>query len=135
MFKKMLKNERGLTLIELLAVVVILGIIAAIAVPAIGNVIQDSRVDSVKADAINVLNAASLLEADQGPLAANATWDQDDLDELVDSEIITTYSVSREDNAYVITATVANIGGQTITFTSASKAEINDETDGSFDIN
>ncbi|MEF3303762.1 type II secretion system protein [Paenibacillus sp. GYB003] len=36
-------NEKGLTLVELLAVIVILGVIAAIAVPAIGGVIKNSR--------------------------------------------------------------------------------------------
>ena len=36
--KALLKNEKGLTLIELLAVIVILGIIAAIAVPSIGGI-------------------------------------------------------------------------------------------------
>lgn len=41
--RKMLRNEKGLTLIELLAVVVILGIIAAIAVPSIGKIIDNSK--------------------------------------------------------------------------------------------
>jgi type IV pilus assembly protein PilA len=41
MLKRIIKNERGLTLIELLAVVVILGIISAIAVPSIGGLIEN----------------------------------------------------------------------------------------------
>jgi type IV pilus assembly protein PilA len=50
MFKKMmntklrlLKNQKGLTLVELLAVIVILGVVAAIAVPAIGGIISSSK--------------------------------------------------------------------------------------------
>lgn len=62
--KKRIKNEKGLSLVELLAVIVILGIVAAIAVPAIGNIIENSRYNSVKADAINVLNAANLYFTD-----------------------------------------------------------------------
>ena len=38
--QKRLNNEKGLTLVELLAVIVILGIIAAIAVPSIGGIIR-----------------------------------------------------------------------------------------------
>jgi type IV pilus assembly protein PilA len=60
MFKKALKNEKGLTLIELLAVIVILAIIAAIAIPAIGNIINNSKVDAVKSEAIQILNGAKL---------------------------------------------------------------------------
>lgn len=60
LLKKRLKNEKGLTLVELLAVIVILAIVAAIAIPAIGNIIENSRYNAVKADAINVLNAANL---------------------------------------------------------------------------
>lgn len=41
--KKLLKNEKGLTLVELLAVIVILAIIAAIAVPAIGILLISRR--------------------------------------------------------------------------------------------
>lgn len=69
MFKKLLnknvlKNEKGMTLIELLAVIVILAIVAAIAIPAIGNIIQNSRYNAAKADALSIINAASLYYAD-----------------------------------------------------------------------
>lgn len=40
------KNQKGLTLVELLAVIVILGIVAAIAVPAISGVISNAKVDA-----------------------------------------------------------------------------------------
>ncbi|MCG7345005.1 type II secretion system GspH family protein [Sporosarcina sp. ACRSL] len=66
LLQKRLKNEKGLTLVELLAVIVILGIIAAIAVPSIGNIIQNSKLNALKADAINVLSAADLYFVEKG---------------------------------------------------------------------
>jgi type IV pilus assembly protein PilA len=45
---KFKKNQKGLTLIELLAVIVILGVISAIAVPAISGIISSTK---TKADA------------------------------------------------------------------------------------
>lgn len=59
-FKKLFKNEKGLTLIELLAVIVILAIVAAIATPAIGNIIQNSRDKAILADASSMLSGAKL---------------------------------------------------------------------------
>ena len=53
--KKRIKNEKGLTLIELLAVIVILAIISAIAIPAIGNIIHNSRDKAAIAEAVNVI--------------------------------------------------------------------------------
>lgn len=65
--KKLLKkrlNQKGLTLIELLAVIVILAIVAAIAIPAIGGIIENSRIKAVKSDAVMILNAAKLWDTD-----------------------------------------------------------------------
>lgn len=73
--RKQLKNERGLTLVELLAVIVILAIIAAIAVPAIGNMITNSKYNAAKADALNVLNAAQMYYLDH-PEGENGERDE-----------------------------------------------------------
>ncbi|WP_342538018.1 prepilin-type N-terminal cleavage/methylation domain-containing protein [Sporosarcina sp. FSL K6-1540] len=58
--QKRLNNEKGLTLVELLAVIVILGIIAAIAIPSIGGVIESSKIKAQFADGQNVLAAANI---------------------------------------------------------------------------
>ena len=60
---KLLKDERGLSLVELLAVVVILAIIAGIGVIAIGNVIQNSREDAAVADVQQAFSAAILYQS------------------------------------------------------------------------
>lgn len=65
-----LKEQKGLTLIELLAVIVILAIIAAIAIPAIGGVIENSRVGAMKSDNLNAIAAAELYALDN-PIAAD----------------------------------------------------------------
>ncbi len=55
-----LKDQKGMTLIELLAVIVIIAIIAAIAIPAIGNIIDNSRVGTMKSDNLNAIAASEL---------------------------------------------------------------------------
>ncbi|KIQ94893.1 Tfp pilus assembly protein FimT [Anoxybacillus thermarum] len=71
MLKKFIRNEKGLTLIELLAVIVILGIIAAIAVPSIGGLIDNSKKDAHVANAQQMINAAKIaVTADKSLLPA-----------------------------------------------------------------
>lgn len=56
--KGLLGNEKGLTLIELLAVIVILAIIAAIAIPSIGGIINRTKKESHRANAQMIVDAA-----------------------------------------------------------------------------
>lgn len=78
--KKLLKNrlnQKGLTLIELLAVIVILAIVAAIAVPAIGNIINNSRDKAILAEASNIIEGAKLANLESKCGAPDADGDVD----------------------------------------------------------
>ena len=53
----MLRNKKGFTLIELLIVVVIIGILAAIAIPKFANTKEKAYIASMKADLRNLITA------------------------------------------------------------------------------
>ena len=65
----MINNKKGFTLVELLAVIVILAIIAIVGTTAIGPVIQNSRKDSIIDEAQTIADAvtltASMIDAEQ----------------------------------------------------------------------
>ena len=60
--KQIMKDEEGLTLVELLAVVVIMAIIAGIAAVSISKVIQRSREDAQVANVQQMLASANLYD-------------------------------------------------------------------------
>ncbi len=128
--KKLVKNEKGLTLIELLAVIVILAIISAIAVPAIGNIIENSRYNAVKADAINVLNAANLYFTDE-PNETSVTVEELKNDKYLDNtgkfeEIVKTTTVTKSSpNTLTTTTSIIYSGTKTVTFSGATIDMIN----------
>jgi type IV pilus assembly protein PilA len=74
LIKKQLKNEKGLTLVELLVVIVILGIIASIAVVSIGNIIDDTKKKAKVTEAVQIINAAKLKHAAEGTNTNNPSW-------------------------------------------------------------
>ncbi|QHE53143.1 competence type IV pilus major pilin ComGC [Pontibacillus sp. HMF3514] len=80
--RKIFKNEKGFTLVELLAVIVILGIIAAIAVPSIAGIIDNTKQDAHEANGIAMIEASRLALASG---YEGATADEYTLGELVNN--------------------------------------------------
>jgi type IV pilus assembly protein PilA len=113
--QKTLRNQKGLTLIELLAVIVILGIIAAIAVPAIGNVIEKSREKATVAEALNVISAAKLAQASgvgTADASGNITMAKDQLLDYVKVSKVDYISVvwTKSTGSYAFVGLVATTG-------------------------
>jgi prepilin-type N-terminal cleavage/methylation domain-containing protein len=66
-------NRKGFTLIELLIVVVIIGILAAIAIPKFANTKQKAIVASMKSDLRNLVTAQEAFFSDNNDYAGSTT--------------------------------------------------------------
>lgn len=103
--EKIKKDERGMTLVELLAVVVILAIVGSIAFVAIGNVIDNSKKDAHIANAQQVISAAELYLTSGGDISEienDNISDMNTIEEIIDpwdrnSDGLSVFSISETD--------------------------------------
>src|SRR5690625_407684 len=133
-----LKNERGLTLVELLAVIVILAIIAVIAFVFIGGVIENSKKDAHIANAQQIISAAKLSEATGEDLSGDGVsvedlQKSDHLDQVLDPWDKKTYTEETlkntkvkkvEDGGYQITGFVPNTSTNCKELTDVKETEL-----------
>lgn len=112
-----LRNQKGLTLVEVLAVIVILGIIAAIAIPAVNTMIDKSRDEAHRANAQLLIDSARMYITVEDLLGGGNASESVSAQDLVDKGYLAklptdpdnkgkTYSPS----ATVVTATRDNSG-------------------------
>jgi len=113
----MLKNKKGFTLVELLAVIVILAIILAIAIPGISGIINSAKKGSFESDAKMIVTGIEykVLEASVDPTKTAPVAGTTDI-----TSTLGQYGANPDNYT---SATIDSMDPVTITITSSSDSE------------
>ena len=83
-------NKKGFTLVELLAVIVILAIISLIAIPLIGNVIEKAKIGALESSVNGLVESANMYYANntiKGETISETTFDFEDGEQVSDKKL------------------------------------------------
>jgi prepilin-type N-terminal cleavage/methylation domain-containing protein len=88
------RNEQGFTLIELMVVVVIIGILAAIAIPVYGGIQERARDNAHTANIRTLQGVAAMHFSEHGFPDVAVTWSEADHTEFMDVWPVNPYGTS-----------------------------------------
>lgn len=145
MFKKLKENKKGFTLVELIVVLVIIAILAAMLIPALTGYINRAKNKSIVAETRSVVMAAQTLADEayaKADVSGNVSFDKTNtattgttyasVANLAEVAVtnIDTIVVGTGDRAGVITEVIYKTGGKTCTYTAGDT----NGTDGAYNV-